>query len=462
MPVQVQHEQLEPCRMQLTITVPPEDLKKASETTFGRYTRRVQVPGFRPGKAPRHLMERVVNMEEIYSAAYESAVANAYEQAIRETGISPYRGSQPQVDMPDDELTMDQPLTFKATVALNPTVQMGSLEGITVRRVRVTIRDADVETELERMRVADSRFVVSDIAAEPGDRIRAVVHFAEDSEGEAGEGEEGVVIDCPHHGEPGHTHSHSPTEEEGDEAILLQLGQNLPEFDANLTGLTAGADTTFPFTYPDDFEEEALRGITTNVSVRVLEVQRRETPELTDEWAGANGCEDLAALRVRIREQLQATADQDSEERMRDDLIREVVARSEIHFPAEMVDDEVADRTHRMIQALGEIGTSLQEYLASRNISLRSFHAAMRRDAEDILRNSLLLIKMGEEVGIRVSEEDVEQYIEERAVEENVQSSQYRRVLRDTGGLNDIQNRLFYLKASDYLAGLASIEEVAG
>ncbi|MBM3458594.1 MAG: hypothetical protein FJX77_08705, partial [Armatimonadetes bacterium] len=146
----------------------------------------------------------------------------------------------------------------------------------------------------------------------------------------------------------------------------------------------------------------------------------------------------------------------------RDDLIREVVARSEIHFPAEMVDDEVADRTHRMIQALGEIGTSLQEYLASRNISLRSFHAAMRRDAEDILRNSLLLIKMGEEVGIRVSEEDVEQYIEERAVEENVQSSQYRRVLRDTGGLNDIQNRLFYLKASDYLAGLASIEEVAG
>jgi trigger factor len=433
MPVQVQQEQLEPCRVSLTIEVPSEDVQKAVQTVFNQVAKRTNVPGFRPGKAPAALVKRYIDESRVTEMAFERALTNAYNDALRQAGITPYTHAEPKVELGEEEFSAEKGFSFKATIATQPKVELGDLEGLTARRVVAKIGDEDVQKEIDRYREAAAAFEPTEEAAEDGDRIRGeiTIHV----EGEA---------------EP--DFDQQPT--------LLQVGSNLDQFDNGLRGLKAGEERSFPFTYPEEFPEEHRRGKVANVTVKAEEIQRRTVPAADDAFAEKLGLENLEALQSRVREMLEAQSAALADQEVNDALITEVVRRATVHYPDEMIEAEVSDRLGNLIRALERRSATLEDYLKSEQKDLQQLQSELREEALETVRNTLVLLQLANDNKVFLTEQDIEAEIKRRAEAEDVKLSQMRRLLRDTGEIDQIRNRLFIRKITDFLHEKAEVTEV--
>lgn len=436
MPVQVQQEELEPCRVALTIDVPPEDYQKASEAVFNQMARRTNVPGFRPGKAPRHLLKRVIDEGRVRELAYERVVGDAFRDAIRQSGLTLYPDANPEVDLPEGDVEPEQGFSFKATVALRPHVHLGELGGLTARKVKMTVTDEDVEKELDRYREQAATYVPTDEPSADGDRVRATAEVSVDGD---------VVPDLSF-----------------SEPTLFELGANLEQFDEGLRGIAAGEERTFDFTFPEELGDEELRGKTATARVNAVEVQRRTLPEINEELAQANGFETVAALQERTRELMQQQADLLAEQEVNDSLLREVIRRSTIHYPSEMVQRDVSSRLQSLIAALEERGFTLDQYLTANKTDLATYQGQLQTEVTESVEASLTMLALADANQIRVTDQDVEGEVKLRAESEGVKLSQMRRLLADTGELDAIRNRVFRRKVAEFLRSDATITEVDG
>ena len=436
MPVQVQQEELEPCRVALTIDVPPEDYQKASEAVFNQMARRANVPGFRPGKAPRHLVKRMIDEGRVRELAYERVVGDAFRDAVKQSGLALYPEVDPEVDLPEGDVEPEQGFSFKATVALRPHVHLGEVEGLTARKVKLQVTEEDVEKELTRYREQSAAYIPTDEPSADGDRVRATAQVSVDGE----------PVDDLSFTEP----------------TLFEIGANLEQFDEGLRGIAAGEERTFDFTFPEDLGDEDLRGKTATAQVNAVEVQRRTLPEINEELAKASGFDTVEALRAHLLEILQQQADLLAEQEVNDSLLRDVIRRSTIHYPSEMVQRDVSVRLESLIRALDERGFTLDQYLTANKTDLASYQGHLQSEVTDSLEASLTMLALADENKIRVTDADVEAEVKLRADSENVKLSQMRRLLADTGELDAIRNRVFRRKVAEFLRSHATITEVEG
>src|SRR5438093_614144 len=178
MTMQVDIQRLEPCKVALNIQVPPEQITQTIDSVFNRFAKRTTVPGFRKGKAPRKLAERYINAVAVREAALEQVVRDAYQEALKETGIQPYDEASVELK----EFEEGQPLAFTATVPTRPKVEVGDYKGIEVRRVVVPIGEAEVARELQRVREQAARFEEVQEPAADGDRVQANIEVTLDGE----------------------------------------------------------------------------------------------------------------------------------------------------------------------------------------------------------------------------------------------------------------------------------------
>ncbi len=436
MPVQVEQEQIDHSRVVLTVQVPPENYQKAVEAVFSQFAKRTSIPGFRPGKAPKHLVKRFISEDQVKDMALERALTDAFREAVRQSGVHPYSEAEPSVELPDEEFNPEEGFSFKATLALQPHVHLGSLDGLQGRLVKTTVTDEDVTRELDRYRESAATYEVTDEAAEEGDRVRATAQVSIDGE---------TVPDLTF-----------------TEPTLFQIGANLDEFDAGLRGIREDEERTFDFSFPEEVDDEELRGKKATATVKADRVLRRTVPEADDALAQGLGYENLEALREQIRTVLQAQADAMAESEMMDSLIQDVVRASTVHYPAEMVDQEVSSRMDNLLAALQRRNFTLDDYLAAEKTDLVTFQQRLRQDSEQAIANTLTLLELARENHIHVTEKDVEAEIKRRAEAENVKLSQMRRLLAETDEISNIQNRIFRQKVAEFLKGKAEIREIAG
>src|SRR5436305_4635273 len=148
MPVEVQQEQLAPCKVSLAVQVPPEQFQLAVDRVFHQMAKRTQVPGFRPGKAPRRLLERVIDQERVNEIALERVVRDGYREALEQTGLTPF--GEPDLQMED--LEEGKPVSFRVTIPLAPHVELGEYRGLTFTRMEAQVSDENVDAEVNRMR----------------------------------------------------------------------------------------------------------------------------------------------------------------------------------------------------------------------------------------------------------------------------------------------------------------------
>ena len=368
----------------LEIELPPEDLARAIGESVRHLSQRTRVPGFRPGKAPRPLLERHLGPGAVLDDAVEHLVESSYRKALAEQAILPLTNADVEVVQAEE----GKPLVFKATVQVRPEVALGDYKQFNFRPEIDTIDDAKVDQVIAELRDQNATLAaVEDRGARDGDY--AVISFVGTRDGQ-------------------------PFEGGSSERMPLILGQErlIPGFEANLVGLEVGGKTGFDITFPDDYPETELAGKPAHFEVELRELREKVQPELDDDFLRTLGdFADVAALRADVRARLQRNALDRARHGFADRIIEYAVANATLELPEILVEQEVEVMHDEFRGSLARQGITEEAYLKAVEKTEADLHADFRPGAEKRVRTLLVLSKIAEAEGVVVPESDVDEEI---------------------------------------------------
>jgi len=410
---------------QKTITIEiPSDVVDAEINKVARdYSRQARLPGFRPGKVPATVVKQRFR-EQILHDVSHTLIPKAVEEALQERGIE-------AVDTPnikDVDLREGQPLKFTAAIETVPPFDPGDLATLSVQR-RPTVVTEDAITQ-----------------AVEGLRNRAAK--SEPVEGRPVADADTVVLDIERKDAEGEGDTH--------ENVSLELGAsvNPPGFDGHLIGMQPGEQKTFTIHFPEDYAVKEMASTDVTYTVTLKEIRKRVVPELDDEFAKDLGeFESLAALRDRVREDLQAEANEASERQIRTDLLKQLSERISFDLPPSMVEREIDRRLEEFVRQL------MQQNVDPRQagIDWAQFREAQREAARAAVASALVLDEIGRREGITVPTEDVDKEIERFALRAGRTPAALRAQLEKEGGLPRLVTGLRREKAVDLALSRATM-----
>jgi len=412
---------------QKTLTVEiPSDLVDAEIDRIAKgYARQARLPGFRPGKAPASVIKQRFR-DQIHHDVMHGLIPKAVEAALTERGIEPV--NTPNIT--NVALHEGQPLTFTAAVETVPAFDPGDLSSIAVTRTLTTITDTTVDQTLQRLRERAGKF--EPVEARPvadGDTL---------------------VADLVRTDADGATEPHND--------ITIQVGApaNPPGFDANLVGLSAGETKTFDVQFPAEYTVKELAGTSVTYNVTVKEIRHRVLPELDDEFAKDVGAfESLAALRDRVRTDLQEEAADNTTRSLRGDLMQQLAKRLSFEPPASLVDREMDRRVEEFARQL------MQQKMDPRQagIDWDQFREAQREPALASVASALVLDEIARREHLTVTPEEVDKEIERFAEQAGRTPAALRAQLEKEGGVSRLSVGLRREKAVDLAMSRATIAE---
>lgn len=416
-------ERLPESRVQLQIEIDQDRLEKSLDSAYRRLAQRNRFPGFRPGKAPRPVVERAFGREGLIREALDKLVPDAYNEAIEAENVDAI--GQP-------ELAIDQlePVKFTATVPIRPTVDLGDYHAIRVQKdaVEVTPEMLDEQVLLLRRRNAVQvpverpiqwdDFVIADIkASADGDE------FLEDENAE----------------------------------FPLRQGQVLflPGLAEAFIGLNKGGETSVDIEVPEDFRLERIQGKTATFSLAIREIKEEQLPEADDEFANSINADefpDMAALRARIESEMRASLENDAETRFRNAAVEKLVEGATLEYPRVLVENEIE---HLVREAMGNNQQQYQTYLQQAGRSHQEFREGWRESAEARLRRSLVLSQLAETEDLDVSAEEIEEELDTLVAPMGDDAARFRQMFATDEGVSTIRRNLLSRKTLDRLAAIA-------
>lgn len=372
--------------IQLEIELPPERLERAIGEAVRSLSRRTRVAGFRPGKAPRPVLERHLGPGVVLDEAVEHLVQAAYREALIKEEILPLTNAEVEVVQAEE----GQPLIFKATVPVRPEVQLGEYKGFGFAPEIETIDDDRVSQVLGELRDQNASLApVEDRGAQEGDY--AVISFEGTHDGQGFEGG-------------------------SSERMPLILGQErlIPGFEADLLGLSVGAETEFDIQFPADYGEPNLAGQTAHFRVELRELREKIQPELDDDFLASVGAfATLDELRADIKRRLEGNALDRARHGFAERIIEYAVANATLELPDVLIDQEIEVMHDEFRGALARQGLTEEEYLQAVEKTGDELHAEFRPNAERRVKTLLVLSRVAEAEGIEVPEASVETEIEQ-------------------------------------------------
>ncbi len=366
--------------IELLIELPAERLSRAIDEAVRRLSRRTRVAGFRPGKAPRPVLERHLGPGAVLDEATEHLVQDAYREALTQEDILPLTNAEVEMVQAEE----GKPLIFKATVQVRPDVVLGDYKHFNFSPEIETIDDPRVDKVLEELRDQNATLAaVEDRGARDGDY--AVISFVGTRAGE-------------------------PFAGGSSDRMPLIIGQErlIPGFESNLVGLEVGGSTEFDITFPDDYPEKELAGGAAHFAVELRELREKVLPELDDDFIGTLGAfDDLAALRADIRTRLDRNALDRARHDFAERIIEYAVANATVDLPDILVEQEVEVMHDEFRGSLARQGISEEAYLKAVEKTDADMHEEFRPAAEKRVRTLLVLSKVAETEGVVVPEAEV-------------------------------------------------------
>jgi trigger factor len=369
----------------LEIEVPADRFDRAVRDAVGRLSRRTRVAGFRPGKAPRPILERVLGPTAVVDEAVDQLVQQAYRDAILEQGIIPLTNAD--VEIVDAE--EGKPFRFKATIQVRPEVTLGDYGNFNFAPEIETVDQPKIDKVIEELRDQNAQLAaVEDRGAKIGDW--AVIGFTGTQDGMAFEGGQS-------------------------DRMPLILGEDrlIPGFEANLVDLRPGDETEFDITFPDDYPEPTLAGKIAHFRVDLKELREKILPDADDAFAQSMGdYADLDALKADVAERLGRNALDRARHEFSDKIIEYAVANSTIELPDVLIDQEVEVMHDEFRSSIARQGIGEAAYLKATGQTEADLHAEFRPRAEQRTKVLLVLSKIAEAEGIDVPDEEIEGQIE--------------------------------------------------
>ena len=367
--------------VQLEIELPPERLERALNDAVRALARRTRVPGFRPGKAPRPVLERHLGPGVVLDEAVDHLMQDAYREAIVQEAILPLSNADVEVVQAEE----GKPLIFKATVPVRPEVTLGDYRNFNFAPEIDDIDDARVDQVIEELRDQNATLAaVEDRGAQDGDY--AVISFIGTKDGE-------------------------PFEGGTSERMPLIIGQErlIPGFETNLVGVKVGETTEFDITFPEDYGEPALAGQVAHFSVELKELREKIQPDLDEDFIASVGrFESLDEMRGDIRKRLEENALDRARHGFADRIIEYAVANATVELPDVLIDQEVEVMHDEFRASLARQGISEEAYFKAVEKTSEDIHAEFRPNAERRAKTLLVLSKVADEEGLEVTEADVD------------------------------------------------------
>jgi len=365
----------------LEIELPAERLERAVDEAVRHLSRRTRVPGFRPGKAPRPLLERHLGPGAILDDAVDHLVQDSYRQALIDQDLLPLTNADVEVVQAEE----GKPLVFKATVQVRPEVQLGDYKQFNFGPEIETIDEARVDKVLEELRDQNATLAaVEDRPARDGDY--AVISFVGTRDGE-------------------------PFEGGSSERMPIILGQErlIPGFEANLVGLDVGGTIEFDITFPEDYPEAELAGKQAHFAVELKELREKVQPDLDGDFIRTLGdFADLDALRADVKSRLERNALDRARHGFADLIIEYAVANSTLDLPDILVDQEIEVMHDEFRGTLARQGIDQEAYLKAVDKAEADLHAEFRPGAEKRVRTLLVLSKVADAEDVQVPDAEVD------------------------------------------------------
>ncbi len=419
----LQIEKLEHNMAKLTIEAPAEELEKALQKAYLKQRGRISIAGFRKGKVPRHIIEKMYGPEVFYEDAANELINTAYKEALEETDEDIV--SRPQVEV--TQIEKGKPFIFTAEVALKPPVELGKYKGVKVEKINTEVTDKEIEDKIAEEQKRNSRMVdVEGRAVQDKDTVNIDYSGSVDGEvfdGGTAQGQELVIG------------SHSFIDTFEDQIIGKNIGD---EFDVNVT-------------FPEEYHEKSLAGKPAVFKVKLNGIREEQLPELDDDFASdVSEFSTMDEYREDVKKKLQESKDREARNIKADQAVKAVIADSNIDIPEAMVETEASDMAQTYAQRFRQQGFTLQQYMQLSGMTPEKFKEDMSEQARLNIQSRLVLEAIAEKEGLEASEEDLEKELENIAKQYRVENDKVRDILGEEE-IGNIKKSLALEKAADFL-----------
>ena len=384
----VQVEKLEKNMAKLTVEVPAENVEKAIQGAYNNMKKSINIPGFRKGKAPRQLIEKMYGKEVFYNDAIDAMLPSAYSDAVEECGEEIV--SHPQIDVV--QIESGKPFVFTATVAVKPAVELGEYKGIQVEKAPIEVKDEEIKAQITKEREANSRTVtVDDRAVAQGDIV--TLDFEGFVDGVAFEGGKGENYD-------------------------LTIGSNtfIPGFEDQLVGAEIGKELDVNVTFPEEYGAKELAGKAAVFKCKVNGIKVKELPAVDDEFAQeVSEFDTLDEYKADIKAKLLKEKEDEAARAKEDAVIGKIIEGAKMEIPDAMVEYQTRQMLDEFAQRIQSQGISLDQYFQFTGLTEEKYMEEMKPRALQNIQSRLVLEAVAQAENLVAEEADIEEEIKKMA-----------------------------------------------
>ena len=398
----LQVEKLEKNLAKLTIEVPAEEFDAAIKNAYNKNKNKFSIPGFRKGKAPLAMLEKMYGAGIFYEDAANEVIDASYPKAAEES-------KEEIVSTPEIKVTQiekGKAFIYEATVALKPEVTLGEYKGVEVKKAEAVVTDEDVENELTAARKKNGRLIdVEDGTIEDGDNT--IIDFT------------GYIDDKTFDGGAG-----------TDYPLVIGSHSFIEGFEDQLIGKKKGETCDVNVTFPAEYHADELAGKPAKFVVTIKEVKRNELPELNDEFASeVSDFDTLDEYKADIRKKLQEKKEQDAKVENENNVIEKVVENAQMELPQPMVDTQAREMVENYARRLQSQGLNINDYMKYTGMTPEKLMEQMRPEAEKRIKTRLVLEKVVEVENVEVSDEKLDEQINEIAASYKLEGAQLKEMM---------------------------------
>ncbi len=397
-------ENLEKSMAKITITVSAEAFEEAMVKSYNKNRKSISIQGFRKGKAPRKMVEKLYGPEVFYEDAANFAIPDAYEEAANECGLDIV--SRPEIDVV--EIEKGKEFVFTATVAVKPEVTLGEYKGIEVEKKVVKVMAADVNAEIDRVREQNSRMIVVENRGIKKDDT-AVIDY------------EGFVDGEPFQGGKGE-----------DYPLVIGSHSFIDTFEDQLIGKKTGEEVEVNVTFPEEYHEESLKGKPALFKVTVKEIKKKELPKADDEFASeVSEFDTLKEYKASVKKTLTERKKEEAKREKEDAVLEKILENISVEIPEPMIEEQTRQMIQEFAGRISGQGLSFEQYMQMTGMNFDALMGQMKPEAEKRIRTRLMLEEIAKEEKLKATAKDIEKEIENMASMYQMEADKVKEMLGD-------------------------------
>ena len=425
----LQVEKLEKNMAKLTIEVSAEEFEEAIQKAYLKNRGKITIPGFRKGKAPRKMIEKMYGAGIFYEDAVNDLLPDAYDKEVEACDLEIV--SQPKIDV--TQVEAGQPLIFTAEVALKPEVKLGEYKGIEVEKKNIEVTEEEIQAEIDKERENNSRVIdVDDRAVENGDMVK--LDFEGFVDGVAFEGGKGEDYD-----------------------LTIGSGSFIPGFEEQLVGVKIGEDTEVNVTFPEEYHAPELAGKAAVFKCKVNEIKVKELPEADDDFAkDVSEFDTLDEYKEDVKKNLTEKKEKEAKTAKEMAVVEKIVENAEMEIPDPMVDEQVRRMADDFANRIQSQGLSVEQYFQFTGMTAEKLLEQMRPEAVKRIQNSLVLEAVAEAEQIEISDERLEEELVKMAEAYKMELDKLKEMVSEDAKAQ-IKKDLAVQEAVDFLVAEAKL-----